>query len=271
MNINWFTVVAQIINFLILVWLLKKFLYQPVLDSMDQRQKKLAFIENEVKQNNENAKLIKEKYIAKEKAFDGLRKVLLLEANQNADAKRKALIEEAHQHVEELRKKWKNTLEQEQQLFLKKLSQQISEGLLLIVRKFMTRLSSKDIDEQLVLGFCRSLNDVSGDQRNELLESLNNSSLEVFLRTDLILNEQSVAAIEASLKSLSPKITNIEFKKDESLTMTFEVNINSHKIVWGLDEFLHILKNNVMRLLEVEHESLLKSNALDTEKDETHA
>ena len=29
MIINWFTVVAQAINFLILVWLLKRFLYKP--------------------------------------------------------------------------------------------------------------------------------------------------------------------------------------------------------------------------------------------------
>jgi len=33
MLIDWFTVIAQVINFLILVWLLKKFLYKPILDS----------------------------------------------------------------------------------------------------------------------------------------------------------------------------------------------------------------------------------------------
>ncbi len=42
MLINWFTVVAQIINFLILVWLLKRFLYKPVLKAIDEREKKIA-------------------------------------------------------------------------------------------------------------------------------------------------------------------------------------------------------------------------------------
>ena len=41
MSVNWFTVAAQIVNFLILVWLLKKFLYKPVLTAMDKRQKKV--------------------------------------------------------------------------------------------------------------------------------------------------------------------------------------------------------------------------------------
>ena len=39
MLINWFTVFAQAINFLILVWLLKQFLYKPVLHAIDERRK----------------------------------------------------------------------------------------------------------------------------------------------------------------------------------------------------------------------------------------
>jgi F-type H+-transporting ATPase subunit b len=42
MLIDWFTVVAQIINFLILVWLLKRFLYKPILNAIDAREKKIA-------------------------------------------------------------------------------------------------------------------------------------------------------------------------------------------------------------------------------------
>jgi len=42
MQINWFTVIAQIINFFILVWLLKRFLYKPILKAIDEREKKIA-------------------------------------------------------------------------------------------------------------------------------------------------------------------------------------------------------------------------------------
>ena len=41
MLIDWFTVVAQIANFAILVWLLKRFLYRPVLDAMAAREKRV--------------------------------------------------------------------------------------------------------------------------------------------------------------------------------------------------------------------------------------
>ncbi|MEI8631780.1 hypothetical protein P4S72_06080 [Vibrio sp. PP-XX7] len=42
MLIDWFTVIAQVINFLILVWLLKRFLYRPILDAIDAREKRIA-------------------------------------------------------------------------------------------------------------------------------------------------------------------------------------------------------------------------------------
>ncbi len=42
MLINWFVVAAQIINFLILVALLKRFLYGPIVAAMTAREDKIA-------------------------------------------------------------------------------------------------------------------------------------------------------------------------------------------------------------------------------------
>jgi F0F1-type ATP synthase membrane subunit b/b' len=42
MLIDWFTVGAEAINFLILMWLLKRFLYKPILDAIESREQKIA-------------------------------------------------------------------------------------------------------------------------------------------------------------------------------------------------------------------------------------
>ena len=42
MLIDWFTVGAQALNFLILVWLMKRFLYKPILRAIDEREKRIA-------------------------------------------------------------------------------------------------------------------------------------------------------------------------------------------------------------------------------------
>ncbi len=42
MSIDWITVVAQLLNFLVLVWLLKRFLYRPILDGIDAREVEIS-------------------------------------------------------------------------------------------------------------------------------------------------------------------------------------------------------------------------------------
>jgi F-type H+-transporting ATPase subunit b len=42
MLIDWFTVGAQVVNFVILVWLMKHFLYKPILNAIDAREKRIA-------------------------------------------------------------------------------------------------------------------------------------------------------------------------------------------------------------------------------------
>jgi len=42
MLIDWFTIGAQALNFVILVWLLKRFLFKPILHAIDEREKRIA-------------------------------------------------------------------------------------------------------------------------------------------------------------------------------------------------------------------------------------
>ena len=42
MLIDWFTVGAQALNFIVLVWLMKRFLYRPVLDAIAAREQRIA-------------------------------------------------------------------------------------------------------------------------------------------------------------------------------------------------------------------------------------
>jgi len=42
MLIDWFTVGAQALNFLILVWLMRRYLYKPIINAIDAREKRIA-------------------------------------------------------------------------------------------------------------------------------------------------------------------------------------------------------------------------------------
>lgn len=62
MLLDWFTVVAQALNFLILVWLLKHFLYQPILDAIDGREHQIATKLAEAEANKIEARKEREEF-----------------------------------------------------------------------------------------------------------------------------------------------------------------------------------------------------------------
>ena len=70
MLIDWFTVIAQVINFLVLVVLLKRFLYKPILDAIDQREKRIASALAEADAQKVEAKKEREKFQEKNALFD---------------------------------------------------------------------------------------------------------------------------------------------------------------------------------------------------------
>ena len=56
MLIDWFTVIAQIVNFLVLVYLLKRFLYKPIIKAMDGREQRIAGRLEEADKREEEAR-----------------------------------------------------------------------------------------------------------------------------------------------------------------------------------------------------------------------
>src|SRR5271156_1984915 len=113
MPIDWFTVAAQAVNFLILVWLLKRFLYKPILHAIDERERGIAaqFAQAETKK----AEAQKERDDARHKieAFDQERASLLKKATDEANAERQRLLDEARKDADSLRAKRQETLRNE--------------------------------------------------------------------------------------------------------------------------------------------------------------
>src|ERR1700679_1486647 len=95
MLINWFPACAQAINFLILVWLLKRFLYKPILHAIDEREKGIAAQLAEAEAKKAEAQKDRDDFQHKNEAFDQERAALLQKATDDANAERRRLLDAA--------------------------------------------------------------------------------------------------------------------------------------------------------------------------------
>ena len=62
MELDWTTFLLEVINFLILVWLLKRFLYQPVLEVIGKRRQKIQAELLQAATTQDQASQLKEQY-----------------------------------------------------------------------------------------------------------------------------------------------------------------------------------------------------------------
>ena len=116
MLIDWFTVIAQVVNFLILVWLLKRFLYKPILNAIDAREKKVADELANADAKEAEAQKEKEGFKRKNEEFDQQRATLLNKAKDEAKAERQRLLDEVRKEADGLRARQQDALRNDQEL-----------------------------------------------------------------------------------------------------------------------------------------------------------
>lgn len=105
LGINFKLLLAQIVNFLVLLLILKKFLYKPILQFLDERKKKIEeSLQNAEKINKELARIADErKQIVHQASLEAMR--IIAESKRVAQEQKEEIIDEAKRKAqEELRK-----------------------------------------------------------------------------------------------------------------------------------------------------------------------
>ena len=148
MLIDWPTVIFQIINFLILIALLKRFLYGPIIRAMDEREKKIAQrLARAAKAEKEAAKHASRLALDQEE-FAKNRVSMQQEARLEIDTWKNESIERLKNEIADQKKDWQKSLEDEQEAFLQKLKISISRQVFQVARKAFTDLADEQLEEK---------------------------------------------------------------------------------------------------------------------------
>lgn len=99
-RIYWFTVVVEIVNFLILVALLKYFLYDRIIGIADKREAKIAARFEEAELSRREAEKEVETFQTKQRGLDEQREQFIVQAKAEAENRRRELLEQARQEIE---------------------------------------------------------------------------------------------------------------------------------------------------------------------------
>jgi len=143
-----FTMIAQLINFVVLVVALRHFLYKPVIDAMDERENKIAQRLTDADEREHEAEAAAESYRRRQVEIDDRRDELLENAGHDAAERRTELIEQAREDVEDRRNRWLQGLRREREDLDRELQRRVGAEVLVVGRRALVALADADIERR---------------------------------------------------------------------------------------------------------------------------
>ncbi|MEX0431495.1 F0F1 ATP synthase subunit delta [Spiribacter insolitus] len=249
MDIDWVTVAAQVVNFLILVFLLKRFLYNPVIQVMDRREQRISDRLERARSREEEAESLAEDYEQAQQALAAERDRQLEAARQEAETTRQRLIDEARSEVAARRQQWREALSLEQERVEHALHRQVVESVTDIARQVLDDLAGESLEDRILERFIARL-EADGDVSQDDLASLLDEKGSLLVRSRFEIGEAARTRLSEALENRLGRAPELRVETDDSLICGIALEGQGQRIGWSIDGYLDRVDRQLGNLLE---------------------
>jgi len=245
MLINWFTVGAQFINFLVLVGLLKHFLYKLVLNAIDTREKRIKAELADADAKKAEAMKERDEFQTKSKTFDEQRSALLAVAVADAGAEKARLLDEMRSDAEALKAKQHAALQNEKTALGGAICRLATTEVFAIARKALSDLATVSLEERMGEVFTRRLRETDTKSKEALAIALRDTSQHAVIRSTFDLGNVQRAAIQNALNEDFSTEVHTRFETTPSGVCGIELTVGGQRVSWNIAEYLESLERKV--------------------------
>lgn len=239
MLIDPFVVIAQIINFLILVALLKRFLYQPITQAMEARSQRIQRQLAIAAAKEQDAETEKELYRQQQQELIIQKQAWLEQAKQEVAQEKEKLTQQAQADVEQARSQWYRIFEQDRQKLTRELRDRLSEQVVLTSRKALLDLANADLEAQIIETFIARLYNLDDLQREKINTApISNPQSVITIRSSLTIPNEKRDRLIAAIHQQITNNAEVQFETVEDLMCGLELRYGGYKISWNIGHYL---------------------------------
>jgi F-type H+-transporting ATPase subunit b len=254
MLIDWFTVGAQALNFLVLVWLLKRYLYQPVLAAIDAREKRIADAVAEAASQRAAAEQERLTWAGKNGSLESEREGLLAAARQAADAERERLLAEARAASDTLRAKQITAGQEDQKRLGEDLSQLARTEVLAIARKVLGDLADASLEERVIDVFVHRLRTMDAAAKTAL-EVAFPTVADVTVTSSFDPSHGQRAALQSAIDETLHRSTSVRYQVSPDLVCGIQLSAGGEQVTWSVADYLGALDLKIDTILAARYAS----------------
>jgi F-type H+-transporting ATPase subunit b len=252
MLIDWFTVIAQVVNFLILVWLMKRFLYRPILNALDAREKRIAAELADADARKAEATTEREEYSRKNDEFDRQRAAMLNKATDEAADEHRRLFDQVRTDADGLRTKLQDSVNSEYLNLHEEIARRTRAEVFAIARKTLADLAGASLEERMADVFVHRLRELDKDEKARLADMLKSPDSPVLVRSAYELAPALHTSIEDAIKANLGVKAPVRFEVVPDLVGGIELILQGRKVAWSIADYLASLEKEVGELLKAQ-------------------
>ena len=251
MLIDWFTVGAQALNFALLLWLMQRYLYRPVFAAVDAREKHIAAELADAAAKQKEARVERDAFAEKNKAFDAQRAGLLGQATEEAAAERKMLLTAASQAADAAAAAQRQgALQGEADALHHALGARARQEVFAIARETLAELASVSLEERVCAVFIERLRALDGPARERLAAALASATGLARLRSAFELPEAQRTAIQQALNDGFGMQAPLRFELAPALVAGIQLNAGGQRLEWSIAHHVESLEKGVDALVK---------------------
>lgn len=244
MLVDWFTVFAQIVNFLVLVALLRHFLWDRLVRAIDERERRVSERLAEAQEKSKEAELRAGWVAAQMTTLDRKRDEMLARAQKEADEQRAELVQRAREDVHKLEARWRQDLQREESAFLEEVRKRAAAEMFVIIRRALADLACTDIQRSSIQVFLEKLRTLDAAVVHDLAEG------ELTVLTAVDLAEEIRQQVQAALEARLGRPAKVRFERSAAMSWGIELRGRGRRIGWTSDSYIEALEDDLRTALE---------------------
>lgn len=248
MHIDWFVFFCQIVNLLLLLFLLKRFLYGRIIGAMDSREAKITATFADAEKAREAAKESAEQFEKRLRDLDAQYEAAMNRARDDAEAHRKELMDKAREEVDLLQTRWIETLKSERDAFLAELRRLAGTQIYSITRRVLKDLADVELEQRIVEILMERIQTMDEEERGKFRDSLSEGgTITVQSAFDIPAGEQK--KLDDVIRRYINGDIQVVFEKSDNVMTGYELKTDGHKIAWSIKDYLDSLEEKFYHAL----------------------
>jgi F-type H+-transporting ATPase subunit b len=235
MLIDWFTVAAQALNFLILVWLLRRYAYRPILEAIQAREQRIAAQVAAAAAAQAEAVSQRDTFRHQNEALEQQRATLLAQVTAEAQSTRTRLLEQARVDADSRHAQLLDGLTAESAALSLELKGKVREEVLAITAQALRDLAHVSLNEAVVGVFLERLAALPEADRRLFATS---GAAPAMVRSACDLTPATRDRIQAAVAAVLGSGIRLEFATAAELSCGIELQSAGHKLAWSIEDYL---------------------------------